>query len=431
MALSRRRRLGFPLPFWAGGAHRPSAAGVACLLLCAGLTSGCKSEGTRAAVRESEPAAAATPQSPSPDIELAAPPDLAAPPADAQTTASGLVTRVLKEGRGERRPGAEDSVRVHFAGWKSSGSLIDSSIERGVPATFPLSGVIPGWAEGLRLMRVGERRRLWIPQSLSYTRPGRPPSTIVFDIELVEIVEGGAKPAPPDIAAPPEGAKTTESGLSYTLLHASGQGDRASAWDRVTLSYAGWTTDGQMLEGSLRATFDVEKVMPGWREALQLMVVGDRARVWIPEGLTEPRWPRGTLVFDIELLSIERRPEPPRAPEHVAAPPPDAQRTPSGLAYRFLTQGEGVARPGPSSRVRLHYSGWTTNGALFDSSVARRRPRTVSLRSVMAGWRQGLQLMSAGDKALFWIPEQLAYRGAAGAPRGMLVYELELLEILE
>jgi FKBP-type peptidyl-prolyl cis-trans isomerase len=385
------------------------------MLLCAALTSGCKNEG----------------KSPSPGIELAAPPDLAMPPGDAQTTASGLVTRVLKEGSGERRPRAEDSVRVHYAGWKSSGSLIDSSIERGVPGTFPLSGVIPGWAEGLQLMRVGERRRLWIPQSLSYTRPGRPPSTVVFDIELLEIIEGGARPAPPDIAAPPESAKKTESGLTYALLHASGESDRPSAWDRVTLSYAGWTTDGQMLEGSSRATFDVEKVMPGWREALQLLAAGDRARVWIPESLTEPRWPRGTLVFDFELLSIERRPEPPRTPEHVAAPPPDAERTPSGLAYRFLARGAGGARPGASSRVRLHYSGWTTDGALFDSSVTPRKPRTVSLRGVMAGWRQGLQLMAVGDKALFWIPELLAYRGAAGAPRGTLVYEIELLEILE
>lgn len=66
-----------------------------------------------------------------------------------------------------------------------------------------------------------------------------------------------------------------------------------------------------MLDGSPRATFDVEKVVLGWREALQLMAAGDQVRVWIPEGLTDPRSPgRGTLVYDIELLSIERRPEP-------------------------------------------------------------------------------------------------------------------------
>ena len=103
------------------GARRTSAARVACVLLCAALACGCKREGTSAASGESEPAALVTPKPPSPGIELAAPPDLLAPPADAQTTASGLVTRVLKEGSGERRPRPEDSVHVHFAGWKSSG----------------------------------------------------------------------------------------------------------------------------------------------------------------------------------------------------------------------------------------------------------------------------------------------------------------------
>jgi peptidylprolyl isomerase len=283
-------------------------------------------------------------------------------------------------------------------------------------------------------MRVGERRRLWIPQNLSYTRPGRPPSTVVFDIELVEIVEGEARPAPPDVAAPPASAKKTPSGLAYRLLQASDGDDRPNAWDRVTLRYAGWTTDGERLDGSSRATFDVEKVMPGWLEALPLLATGDRARVWIPEALTRPGRsgaPPGMLVFDIELLSIERRPEPPRAPEHVAAAPPDAQKTDSGLAVRFLSKGEDGARPRPSSRVRLHYSAWTTDGARFDSSVVLGRPRTVALRNVIAGWREGLQLMAEGDKAVLWVPEKLAYGGAAGAPRGTLVYELELLKVVE
>jgi FKBP-type peptidyl-prolyl cis-trans isomerase len=344
------------------------------------------------------------------------------------------VTRVLKAGTGDRTPEPRDTVRVRYAGWKTNGTLIDSSEERGGPQTFALSGVIPGWAEGLQLMRVGERRRLWIPQSLSYTRPGRPPSTVVFDIELVEIVESEARPAPPDVAGPPPNAERTKSGLAYVVLQESGGDNRPNAWDRVTLRYAGWTTAGELFDGSSRAIFDVDDVMPGWQEALQRMDAGDRVRAWIPEALTRPGRagaPPGTLVFDIELLSIERRPEPPRAPAHVAAPPPDAQKSPSGLAYRFLAKGKGGARPQPSSRVRLHYSAWTTDGERFDSSVVLGRPRTVSLRSVIPGWREGLQLMAEGDKAVLWIPEKLAYGGAAGAPRGTLVYELELLQIVE
>jgi peptidylprolyl isomerase len=80
--------------------------------------------------------------------------------------------------------------------------------------------------------------------------------------------------------------------------------------------------------------------------------------------------------------------------------------------------------------VKLHYSGWTSDGELFDSSVVRGRPQTVALSSVIAGWREGLQRMHAGDRALLWVPEKLAYGGAEGAPRGMLVYDLQLLEVV-
>jgi FKBP-type peptidyl-prolyl cis-trans isomerase len=93
-------------------------------------------------------------------------------------------------------------------------------------------------------------------------------------------------------------------------------------------------------------------------------------------------------------------------------------------------RGHGKTRPTEGSRVKLHYSGFTTDGKLFDSSVSRGAPKTVPLASVIAGWREGLRLMVEGDRMLLWIPEELAYAGAPGAPPGMLVYELELLEIV-
>lgn len=152
------------------------------------------------AARETGPASAAAPttqpktttQPPTTATadRLAAPADLAAPPADAYRTASGLVTRVLKPASGDATPGPHDAVRVRYTGWKSSGKLIDSSLERGAPATFELSGVIPGWAEGLQLMRVGEKRRLWIPQALAYQGPrGAPRGPLVYELHLLEILE--------------------------------------------------------------------------------------------------------------------------------------------------------------------------------------------------------------------------------------------------
>jgi peptidylprolyl isomerase len=77
--------------------------------------------------------------------------------------------------------------------------------------------------------------------------------------------------------------------------------------------------------------------------------------------------------------------------------------------------------------VTVHYSGWTTDGKLFDSSVARGEPTTFPLNRVIPGWTEGLQLMVVGERRRFWIPEKLAYKGAAGAPKGMLVFDVELI----
>ena len=419
--------------------RRQLAGPLVALLWAQALGAGCTpapGSGARAAEDEAKPAREPAPPKATGahSDPLAAPADLTAPPADAQKTASGLVTKLLEAGTGDRTPTMHDSVRVHYTGWKASGALIDSSRKHDGPATFALTGVIPGWAEGLQLMRVGERRRLWIPDHLSYVRPGPPRGTIVFDIELLEIIEGAAPAAPHDVAAPPPSATKTKSGLAYEVLAAAERKDRPKLWDRVTLSYAGWTTDGELFDVSTKATFDVGDVMPGWTELLLRMSKGERARAWIPEALAyhgRSGPPKGMVVFDIEILSIERRPEPPRAPRDVAGPPTSARKTASGLAYRVLVKGKGKTRPTASSHVQLHYSGWTTDGKLFDSSVVRGKPRTVPLRSVIAGWQEALQLMVEGDKTLFWIPEKLAYAGAKGAPAGTLVYELELLKIVE
>ena len=75
----------------------------------------------------------------------------------------------------------------------------------------------------------------------------------------------------------------------------------------------------------------------------------------------------------------------------------------------------------------VHYTGWTTDGKMFDSSVVRGQPAQFPLNRVIAGWTEGLQLMVVGEKRRFWIPEDLAYKGKAGAPQGMLVFDVELM----
>ncbi len=108
---------------------------------------------------------------------------------------------------------------------------------------------------------------------------------------------------------------------------------------------------------------------------------------------------------------------------------PTPTTTDSGLASKVLEPGTGADHPKATSRVTVHYTGWTTDGKMFDSSVTRGQPATFALNQVIPGWTEGLQLMVVGEKRRFWIPEALAYQGQQGAPQGMLVFDVELLEI--
>jgi peptidylprolyl isomerase len=241
-------------------------------------------------------------------------------------------------------------------------------------------------------------------------------------------------PAPADVAAPPADATRTSSGLAYKVLTPGRGTERPADSDRVSVHYTGWTTDGNMFDSSVQrgepATFGVTQVIAGWTEMLKLMTEGQKVRVWIPENLAyggRPGRPQGMLVFEVELLSIVR---PPQTPPDVARAPRDAERTASGLASKVLRPGTGTRHPAATSQVRVHYTGWTTDGNMFDSSVTRGEPATFPLNGVIAGWTEGVQLMVEGEQRRFWIPENLAYGGRPGAPQGMLVFDVELLEIL-
>ncbi|WP_147652343.1 FKBP-type peptidyl-prolyl cis-trans isomerase [Vulcaniibacterium gelatinicum] len=110
------------------------------------------------------------------------------------TTASGLQYQVITEGKGPK-PKANDVVRVHYKGTLLDGKTFDSSYDRGEPVVFPLGQVVPGWQEGLQLMPVGSKYRLWIPAKLGYGERGTPGGpigpnqTLVFEVELLEIVK--------------------------------------------------------------------------------------------------------------------------------------------------------------------------------------------------------------------------------------------------
>ena len=258
-----------------------------------------------------------------------------------------------------------------------------------------------------------------------------PPSDVPLDSKQI--------PAPSDVSGPPKDAETTPSGLASKVLQKGTGTVHPKPEDRVLVHYTGWTKDGRMFDSSVARgepiAFGLKEVIPGWTEGVQLMVEKEKRRFWIPAKLaygdtaTQPGAPTGQLTFDVELLQII---QPPETPKDVAAPPKDATKTPSGLAFKVLTKGTGTEHPKAEDTVVVHYSGWTKDGKMFDSSVVRGEPAKFPLNHVIKGWTEGVQTMVVGEKTRFWIPADLAYGDTPkrpGAPAGQLTFDIELLQI--
>jgi FKBP-type peptidyl-prolyl cis-trans isomerase len=278
------------------------------------------------------------------------------------------------------------------------------------------------------------------PATPSATPPPASPAAATETPAQAPAPTASSIPAPPDVAAAPPGATKTASGLASKVLTPGTGKNHPAATDRVKVHYTGWTTNGQMFDSSVTRgeplTFPLNSVIPGWTEGLQLMVAGEKRRLWIPAALAygaqpRPGAPSGDLVFDVELLDIVAAPKPPPVPEDVKAPPANATKTASGLAYRVLTPGKGTDHPAATTSVTVHYSGWTPDGKMFDSSVMRGEPAHFRLNGVIKGWTEGVALMTKGEKARFWIPGSLAYGDKPtrpGTPSGPLVFDIELID---
>ncbi len=265
---------------------------------------------------------AATPPAPP------APEDVAAVPADAEKSASGLAWKVLKPGTGTEHPTAADKVTVNYNGWTTNGRIFDSTDMRKKPSQFILGNVLPGMKEGIMMMTVGEKRRFWMPANIAFNNaPGKPQGMCVFEIELLDVQPGAAAaaatataapaqqafPAPPDVAAPPADAQKTKSGLASKVVKPGTGKVHPTSSSTVTCHYILWTPDGKMVETSRNgqpATFGLNQVIKGWTEGVQLMVEGETRRFWIPGDLAydkvnRPGAPKGMLVFDVELIKIQ------------------------------------------------------------------------------------------------------------------------------
>jgi FKBP-type peptidyl-prolyl cis-trans isomerase len=255
----------------------------------------------------------------------ATPADVAAPPADAMRTASGLAMTVLKAGSGTEHPSDDDCAIVRFTAWKRDGALLTTSGLHGETSTQCLTSAIPGIAEALTAMAPGEKRRIWVPEELAYEthvahhgakmlHADPPPrADLTFDLELVGILKAAERPL--NLKSPPRDVFRTPAGVAISVLQPGTGTKHPSPGSRVTLNYSGWTADGQLFESTVTsghaAIFFLGTTLPGWREGLQYMVRGEKARLWIPAVLAygvrpaDKMVPAGDLVYDIELVDFQ------------------------------------------------------------------------------------------------------------------------------
>ena len=175
-------------------------------------------------------------------------------------------------------------------------------------------------------------------------------------------------------------------------------------------------TNGQMFDSSVLrgapASFPLDRVIPGWTEGLQLMKEGDKARFWIPGALAygdQPSGmgrPYGMLVFDVTLV-LQKSATPSGNSGQLDA----TTRRCASYGLRpcdpdLISGHESDASPSATSTVHVHYTGWMTNGEMFDSSVVRGEPISFGLNQVIPGWTEGLQLMKEGGKGTTLDPRQ-------------------------
>ena len=372
--------------------------------------------------------------------QVEAPVDLKNPPADAVKTPSGLIYKTIVANPSGALPKRNDTVMIRFTGWhQASGETFFSNLSSDAPMPLNLAKTAKGFTEGLQFVHKGEKAVLWVPASIGYAEGQPPPAnpeTNVYEVEVVDIKEAPAIPA--DLKAPPADALTTKKTQTKYVVVRQGTGkDAAHIADEVTFHYTVWDPEGRMIDTTEMkkqpARSTPYKQAPAFEEILEELVPGERVRAWLDASALKEQVKTavtGPVVLEVEVLQIDKaKGDPPPVPTDVAKPPGDAKKTAKGVFYKILKPGKGGDKPKATDSVKVHYTGWTTDGRMFDSSVIRGEPSEFSLQGVIAGWTDGLQMLSVGDRARFWIPDTLAYKGQQGRPQGMLVFDIELLEI--
>ena len=361
--------------------------------------------------------------------------------------AQSVDIKVLKEGEGEPVK-ARQLVQVHYTGWLLDSTKFDSSVDRGEPLEFVLGAgqVIKGWDIGIEGMKQGEIRSLKIPAKLAYGEAAVGPipanSDLLFEVELI----GAMKSLEPDTLPKLSTIKwkTLQSGIE-TFDEKAGDGAELHAGMELTFHYTGWLLNGHKFGSSkdmgkpAQSVLGMGKLVRGlelglesikqggvrWLRLSPLMAYGPVAMASIPAN--------STLIFRIQAENVEFDEEAAASMDFF----PNVQSIKwedgeEGLKFSVEKNGIGEAKKN-GDIVRVHYTGWLTDGTKFDSSRDRGEPITLELGAgrVIRGWELGLLGMKPGEKRLLNIPPSIGYGSRGGGPippDATLIFAVEMVE---
>lgn len=235
-------------------------------------------------------------------------PDLAQAPKNAVELATGMHYVVLQPAKAGASSIKPDFFEYRVTAWNKNeaGKYVskDSGLLR---VSFKsIAQASPVFARAAMLTPVGETRRWW------FSNPGMPGASQILDLTVLGNIDPA--PAPSDVAAIPENANKTASGLAYRVIKKGGGAGHPTLQSVITIDYSGWTPDGKLFDSSVtrgeKAVFPLNGLISGWKEGLTLMSPGDTYRFWIPghlayDSIPNANGPKGMLVFDVTLYSFE------------------------------------------------------------------------------------------------------------------------------